>query len=153
MITYEGLEQVSRLSLTEQELKQFEEQGYIGPYNLFHPAQIDTIFRRCNKYPNLLLPWLKSRHTVVREMAKTAMHPRIIEKAVSLLGPDVLLWGSIIINQKPSGKHAMHVDAEHVTWDGITVWVAMQNVVSGASFSVIPGSHLFNISPQQLKEK
>jgi hypothetical protein len=153
MITYGSLDQVSPLALTEQELQQFNEQGYIGPFNLFHPAQTEIVLNNCGKYPNLLLPSLKSRHTVVREMAKTAMHPRIIEKVVSILGQDVLLWGSIIINQKAIGKHPIHVDAEHVAWEGITVWLGMKNVISGASFSIIPGSHLFDISPQELKEK
>lgn len=150
--TIEDLEKVSGHTLTQEEILKFEEQGYLGPYTLFEPYQLDLILKRCSIYPTFLLPWLKGRHAVVKEMAKTAMHPRISRKLASLLGKDVLLWGSIIVNQKPMVQHPMHVDAEHTAWEGISVWLAMKNVVSGSSFSVVSGSHLFDTSPQKLKE-
>lgn len=140
------------MSLSAEELTLYNEQGFLGPYNLFDTDEAKSIFDRCFRYPRLLLHWKKSRHAVVKELAKTAMHPLIVNRVSSILGDDVLLWGSILIRQPASGKHPMHVDVEHAEWDGVSIWVAMQNVISGASFSVISGSHLFDTSPQELQQ-
>lgn len=138
--------------LSAEELKLFNEQGFLGPYDLFGAEEAHHLFERFFNYPRLLLPWKKGRHIVVKELAQAASHPYIVKKAVSILGEDVLLWGSILIRQPSSVKHPMHVDVEHTEWDGITVWIAMQNVLRGSSFSVISGSHLFGTSPQQLQQ-
>jgi hypothetical protein len=140
------------LSLSEEELKLYNEQGFLGPYNLFDAEEAKNIFDRCFRYPRLLLPWKKGRHGVVKELAKTAMNPRIVNRVSSILGDDVLLWGSILIRQPASGKHPMHVDVEHAEWEGVSIWIAMQNVISGSSFSVVSGSHLFDTSPQELQQ-
>lgn len=83
-------------------------------------------------------------------MADTAMNPKIVKRAVAILGKDVLLSGNIMIRQKGAGRHPIQVDLEHVEWEGITIWIAMRNEVRGSSFSMIPGSHVFNVSPQEL---
>ncbi len=137
--------------LSDDDVKQFNEEGFLGPYSLFDPNEAKNIFARCFSYPRPLLPWSKGRHTVVREVAETATHPAIVEKITPLLGEDILLWGSMLIRQKPSAKHPVHVDVEHVEWPGISVWIGIENVTNQSSFCVVPGSHHYNITPDELK--
>ncbi|MBD0352158.1 MAG: phytanoyl-CoA dioxygenase family protein [Flavisolibacter sp.] len=82
-------------------------------------------------------------------MAELAMHADILGKINSLLGKNVLLWGSQIIKQKPFRRHRFHRDIEFSVIDGVAVWLAVKNVNSD-TFSVIPGSQLFRLSPQEL---
>src|SRR5690606_1324916 len=115
------------------------------------PNETKKIFASCFRYPRLLLPWSKGRHIAVKELAKIGQHPLVIKRLNSILGRDILLWGSMLIRQPSFAKHPLHVDLEHNEWDGISIWIGMRNVISGSSFSVIPGSHLFDISPQELQ--
>jgi ectoine hydroxylase-related dioxygenase (phytanoyl-CoA dioxygenase family) len=83
-------------------------------------------------------------------MAELSTHPAIIRVVADALGPDVLLWGSQIIMQSPRQRHRWHIDVEHATWNGVTVWLAIRNVVPQESFSIITRSHRFNVTPQEL---
>ncbi len=128
----------------------FEEQGYVGPFSLYSKDQSEWLLEQCAKYPKLLLPWTKGRHTVHPPMAHVGMNPLLLREVTAALGPDLLLWGSQIIRQKPNEQHRWHVDVEHTAWEGVTAWVAAKNVVPGESFSVITRSHRFGITPQEL---
>jgi hypothetical protein len=127
-----------------------EEKGFIGPFTLLEKEEMSVLLKRCSRYPRMMLPWEKGRHMVVKDMALAAMHPPLLEKIVFLLGQDVLLWGSQIIRQPTSGKHRWHVDVEHTSWPGVTVWLAAKNVVSRESIGIITGSHRFTVTPQEL---
>ena len=131
-------------------LAELEEKGFIGPFSLFDKEAMDSVLKNCSRYPRIMLPWEKGRHTVVKEMALTATRPAILEKIVATTGPDVLLWGSQIIRQPAAAKHRWHADVEHMCWPGVTVWLAAKNVISKESFGVITGSHRFDITPQEL---
>src|SRR5687768_6332874 len=111
-----SLPDTAKHALTAEELKQFKEQGYIGPFPLFKKGEVESRFNSCKWYPDVLLPWRKSRHAAVRAMAEIGMHPVILAKVVSILGQDVLLWGSQLIEQKPFKKHRIHIDIEHTNW-------------------------------------
>ncbi len=138
------------VTLSAEDVKQFKEKGYIGPFSLFDEAEIDMLIEKCSFYHELILPRMKGIHAVVKQMAELALHPCIVTKLVPLLGNDLLLWGSQFINQKPRHKHRWHIDVEHMAWEGVTVWIALKNVISQESFSVITGSHLLPTTPQEL---
>lgn len=138
-------------ALTSEELQKFDEQGYLGPYTLVDTENADLLLKKLRgNLPNQLMP-LVGRHTVIREVAELTKNPIMLDKITNILGEDVILWGSHIFEQKPSARHHFHVDVEFAEIEGITVWLALKNVVSEESFSIIPGSHLFNVSPQELK--
>jgi ectoine hydroxylase-related dioxygenase (phytanoyl-CoA dioxygenase family) len=94
-------------------------------------------------------PWFKSMHSVSPTMYKLATSKVILDRVSELLGPDVLLWGSQVIRQVPEQKHRWHADIEHLHWDGVTVWVAMENVPS-RTMAVISGSHQIYTNPQEI---
>ncbi|MFL6693644.1 MAG: phytanoyl-CoA dioxygenase family protein [Ramlibacter sp.] len=100
-------------------------------------AQADAIKGRNNQKPHLLYTWLDA---VVR-------HPAILDAVESVLGPDLLCWGSQFF-AKPAG------DAAYVSWhqdatywglsshDVATAWVALTPSTRQAGcMQVVPGSH------------
>lgn len=138
------------LTPTAEDIAQYNEQGYMGPFPLFEPEEAKIYFNRCFGYPRLLLPWAKGRHTVVKALALLSKEPQIISKLRPILGDNILLWGSMLIRQKASAKHPIHVDVEHFKWKGVSVWIGIENVISGSSFGIITRTHSFNISPEEL---
>ena len=64
-----------------------------------------------------------------------------------------MLWGSLFVDQKPNGQHAWHLDVEHGSWDGVTVWIGLKNLSEKTSLSLITHSHLLKTAPLELKKK
>ncbi|MET0241517.1 MAG: SDR family NAD(P)-dependent oxidoreductase [Sphingobium sp.] len=96
--------------------------------------------------------WYKSTHFLIPEVGKLGKLPQIVDRMQSILGNDLLLWSCQIMNKKAQ-SHRWHEDVEHVEWTGATVWMGIDNVGPGNTMKVIPGSHLYGISPQELAVK
>jgi hypothetical protein len=145
-------EVISRLSLSPADLAKLDTQGFLGPFRMFEPKEAESVLRTCKQYPASMLPWLKGGHIVIRKMYETAVKPDILHKVTSILGPDVLLWGSQLIEQKPKTKHRWHLDVEHGEWEGITIWLALKNVMKGSGLSIITGTQHLPVTPQELEK-
>jgi len=144
----------SNAALSTEELRQFQEQGYLGPYSLLEVDELSQILKSCYySFPNLLLPSTLARHSVVKEMAELSMQHQFVSKVKALIGKNVLLWGSQVIKQNPFHRHRFHQDAEFAFIDGVAVWMAVKNVIPSECFYIITGSHLLNTSPQELSKK
>jgi hypothetical protein len=129
----------------------FNKQGFIGPFDLLDEETIDPFFKRCvGHIPNYLLPNVLFRHAAVRSMAEFAANPVFIQQIIPLLGPNILLWGSQLICQKPKKKKRFHVDAEFSAIDGVALWLGLRNVVPEKTLYLISGSHHIVTSPQEI---
>lgn len=144
------MSEANTILLSTEDVQRFAEQGYLGPYTLFDSDTMASSFHRCYpSFPNLLLPSALVQHNVAKGIADLATHPRIVNKIISLLGNNVLLWGSEVRRDKSYQKRPFHRIAEYSAIDGVTVWLAVKNV-SGNVLKIIPGSHLWKPSPQEL---
>ncbi len=94
--------------------------------------------------------WYKSAHLLIPEAEELALRPAIVDHMISILGPDLLLWGAQLVEKRGGENHRWHEDVEHVAWAGATAWVGLANVNRESTMKVIPGSHLFGITPQEL---
>jgi hypothetical protein len=93
-------------------------------------------------------PWFKSLHALSPEFFDLGTHPRIVSQIRQVLGEDILLWGCALIERFPGQIHSWHVDLEHATWPGVSVFVALKNVQPGlSSLKFIGGSHLLHSEP------
>jgi hypothetical protein len=133
--------------------EQFERTGYLGPFDLFtDEKERSQWLKRCKAgLSNQLLPHPLARHAAVKAMAQLGMHPAFVQPLTELIGPDVIMWGSAVIAQAPGNSKSFHLDAEFTLAEGASVWLGLKNVVSHKTLSVIEGSHLVPISPQELK--
>ncbi|HEX2543129.1 MAG TPA: phytanoyl-CoA dioxygenase family protein [Caldimonas sp.] len=106
-----------------------------------YQAQAGFIKGRNNQKPHLLFTWLDA---LVRDA-------RILDPVESLLGPDLLCWGSQFF-AKPAG------DAAYVSWhqdatywglsspDVVTAWVALTpSTRESGCMQVVPGTHLAQV--------
>ena len=77
----------------------------------------------------------------------------IKDKLNTLLGNDILLWGSHFIHQKPGQEHEWHLDVEYGSWKGVTLWLGLKNLNNKTSLSLITHSHLLDTAPRELSDK
>lgn len=155
-------------ALSPAELAFFEKEGYVGPFRLYDPGEVDAATNRMRKAffprrwqralravaerirPTPYLRWYKGAHAGVKKIFDLAINPLILDRVESAIGHDVLLWGSVMIDKLPGDDHGWHADVEHIEWDGISAWIGMSGVTPLSSISVITRSHRFNTYPQQL---
>ena len=105
----------------------FIKEGYVGPYKLNDKYNINSLLRE-RYIPRQHYTWQKSSHEKSAPIVRIASDQNIIDKLKQLLGNDILLWGSLLIDQKPGAKHGMHLDVEHGSWDGVTAWIGLKNL-------------------------
>ena len=153
--------------MTDQERNTFETKGWIGPYDLLTQVELGQLRDAHRSSAELFLrpeemgkedhpgrfarkSWFKSIHTKVTAFYDLATHPVIVNKVVSLLGPDVIAWGLTVKTLRPGTRHRWHVDIEHLEWPGISVFIALENVDRDTSLKVLDGSHTLHQIPQAL---
>lgn len=161
--------------LTSQEIKTFKDTGVLGPFDLLSESEAETTLRalrfekaRLFLWHRLLsrsgaldhfLPkkrwgkaeWGKGLHLVSQRTRSFSTHPMILDKIESLMGTDLVQWGTSLITQVPNTIHPWHVDSECWESEGVTAWIALKNVSSQATVKVITRSHLLHQHPKSLQ--
>lgn len=76
-----------------------------------------------------------------------ATHPRILDHVTTLLGDDVVVWGTLILSKPPHGDGfiAWHQDGEYARFLGdapaVSAWIALSDsTTQSGCMRVVPGS-------------
>ena len=133
-------------------LKKFETEGYLGPFNINDQSYFNSLIQE-RYIPKNLYTWHKSPHEKSEKIIKIASDKNILNKLKILLKDNILLWGSLFVDQKPNDQHAWHLDVEHGSWDGVTVWIGLKNLSEKTSLSLITHTHLLKTAPLELQKK
>jgi Phytanoyl-CoA dioxygenase (PhyH) len=164
----------SDFRLSNEDLQRFQESGIVGPFRLLADYEVKSVLKKLSIAKAKLFLWhrLLSRSVF---LTKVLIHARwgkarwqkglhlvspvtyalsttsvILDKIESILGPNLIQWGSDFITQKPGRLHRWHVDAECLECDGITVWLALDNLNDMTAMKVVSGSHRLPVHPVQL---
>lgn len=146
--------------LSPSEVEGFKERGFIGPFT--HPLLTDpeglrkraltAIHETIPKlaYPGFPvevvlpqrldagMPWFKLIHLLVPELWEIAEHPAILDRVRSLLGPDVMWWGTAITRKGPGDVHVWHYDAEYdLHDDGLLLFLGLDGLDPGSALKAI----------------
>jgi chlorinating enzyme len=112
---------------TEQQIKQFYEDGFIGPITLWTPEEMKDIRERVTavlKIPSEVYPavqnTLRDRYIDRPEFWEVMSSPQLVERLAQLLGPDLQIWRSQIFNKAPG-------DPE-VTWHQASTYLGEQRI-------------------------
>ena len=101
------------MGLSNQELEQFEREGWLGPFDLCDPSVAARLLGRIREevvttrsaiYAHthgepVMVEYKRDRHLDSPLMFRMAAAPAIVSRLPSLLGPDVLLWRSDAFEQ------------------------------------------------------
>ncbi|MGW0228114.1 phytanoyl-CoA dioxygenase family protein [Actinopolymorpha singaporensis] len=138
-------------SLGRDEVRQFHELGYLGPYTAVPPAAMDAIRQRIDTEviptpgPNPKNP-LQARHLDHRLVHDLIARPEILGRLRALVGNDLVVWASYFFTKEPGGKEIpWHQDANYWPIEpplNLSVWMAIDEVTTENScVRIIPGSH------------
>lgn len=155
--------------IPEIERKQFDEQGFLGPFKLWEPDVMTAWWKE--QRAKLLNPEHNSRkvfdnpvnydrHLDLSGLSQLISEPAIVERMQSVIGPDVLCWRTEFFPKNPgdagTGWHQVETYAigegekgmleATARSDGIpmelTAWVAFtEATVENGCLKMIPGSH------------
>jgi hypothetical protein len=107
----------------------FHRDGFIAPVGLLTPAQCELILKHY---------WLDPRRDQRRGRKALgasdrlfndiATRPALLQLLKTLLGDDIILWGTRVITQEPGGVHDWHTDIESAAADGrfVSVWIGLR---------------------------
>ncbi len=128
------------------EIKDFDELGYLGPFKFINSVECEQLLKE-RFISEKLYQWRKSIHEKSQKVIDYSSKNLILDKIKSLIGNDVLLWGSEFIVRKPHEDHKWHMDREFILIDGITVWLGLKNLNNKTSISLITHSHKLKTQP------
>lgn len=84
---------------------------------------------------------------------QVATRAELLDMVTARLGPDVLLWGASLVVNTPGQRHSWHVDVETAAalpGRSLSIWIPLHGGGSGSDLEVLPGSHMFDASVQEL---
>jgi non-haem Fe2+, alpha-ketoglutarate-dependent halogenase len=112
---------------TEEQIKGFYENGFIGPLTIWTPEEMVEIRRKVDSvlsrksavYPSAENQ-LRDRYIDAPEFWEVISMPQLSERLAQLLGPDLMVWRSQIFNKMPGGPE--------ITWHQASTYMAEQKV-------------------------
>lgn len=162
--------------LTEEELESFQRNGFIGPIDIYTPEEMDALWNTVRKQvldrsnaayaldaeagaTNIAN---YDRHLDIDLLAEHVFNARIVDRAASILGDDVICWRTEFFPKYPgdegtdwhqadtfanaSGKPQLLWPGETATEFGkgtLTVWTAFtDSTKQNGCLQLMPGTHL-----------
>ena len=161
------------LALTQDQLRRFHEDGFLGPLRLCSPDEMRQRWLEIEpaaETPSRIygFPTRRDRHLDCDAVLDLVRHPAVVERLAQLMGPDLLLWRSQIL-PKPPGFHetAWHQETTftitgrslapvliprdiNATFN-LTAWIALEDVdTENGCPQFLRGSHREGIRTMRL---
>ncbi len=141
--------------LTADEIEQFHWQGFLGPFTAFSAEAMagyrQIICERVLKSPSPYSAYpTQVRHLDSQTVWRLCSTPAIVDRLVSLYGPDLILWYSNFFDKGPARpsqqeEYPWHQDMWHWKLEpliSLSVWLAITPAtVENGCVEVIPGTH------------
>jgi uncharacterized cupin superfamily protein len=134
----------------------FEDRGYLEPVAIFTPRECGVILGRLQQAATRPpMDWQKGRAATSPEYAAIAADDRILDLVTAVIGEDVILWGVSLVVRKPNQVHPWHTDIESSCPTGktVSVWIGLANTSALSSLIIVPGSHRFGVTFQQVLQE
>jgi non-heme Fe2+,alpha-ketoglutarate-dependent halogenase len=153
----------------DSERRQFDEQGFLGPFTLWEPDVMTAWWKeqraklldpRYNSRPVFDNPLNYDRHLDISGLSQLISEPAIVERMQAIIGPDVLCWRTEFFPKNPgdagTGWHQVETYAIGEAEKGmleptersegipmeLTAWVAFtEATMENGCLKMIPGSH------------
>ncbi|BAI73714.1 coronamic acid synthetase (plasmid) [Azospirillum sp. B510] len=156
-------------SLTDEEKKKFDEDGYIGPFTLYQPDEVAEMYGKVRPQlfdrthapydaPPEVAITNYDRHLDIDALTRHVFRKEIVHRVRSILGPDVICWRTEFIPKYPgdagtdwhqadtfghgSGKPQLLWPENEEFGGAINVWTGITDATeANGCMQFIPGSH------------
>lgn len=136
--------------ITDDQLNQFQKDGYVCPVSVLSGDEVSSLYAHVERherdhgplsnylgaYPHLTLTWIDQ---LIR-------HPALLDAMESILGPNLLVWGSNFFVKEPRSPHFISWHQDSTYWglspaDVATAWLALTDSdAENGCVRVLPGS-------------
>ncbi|MBI4579854.1 MAG: phytanoyl-CoA dioxygenase family protein [Planctomycetes bacterium] len=139
--------------LPDAKVRTFREKGYVTVPRFFTAEQIqavdDYLVRNADvKWTDKNDDPLREAHYLHRPIYDICTLPKLLDAVEQLIGPDLVLLYSHIINKKPGGGLGVRWHQDGPYWPriepkiAVSAWIALDDAdVENGCMQVIPGSH------------
>jgi len=131
-------------------VEQYRGEGYLSPIRVLKEPELNRFrweFENLERAFDGKVQDIRSAHLYMDWAYELATHPRICNVAEAILGPDVIVLGTLIITKYPSTTstvcwHQDKVFAGLGETPALTVWVALEDsTAENGCMQVLPNSH------------
>jgi len=129
------------------------QRGFSGPIRLFSEDECKEIIAHLRRRVYKPSPgWNKDQAVSDGFLFRLATRPLLVSHIIEYLGPDIILWGCSVVERKPRQVHPWHTDIESSDPSGgfASVWIGIENTSKDSGIHVIPASHLYGKTIQQV---
>jgi chlorinating enzyme len=131
-------------------IRQYADQGYIGPLTAFTPEEMRAIIPQVEAEmakQTELRGW-RNRHLELELAQKLTFAPAIVDTMVNLLGPNLLVWRTNFFVVPPNKGLPWHQDEYNSLLQDpinhITAHLAITEATENNCLMIIPGSHKYS---------
>jgi non-heme Fe2+,alpha-ketoglutarate-dependent halogenase len=140
-------------SLTPEQVKKYQDEGYLSPLDGIPQSEAEALFRYVQEFEASVPPAEAKKglgtksHLLHPPLYDLLFKPKILDAVESILGPNLLVWGSGFFYKKPhdGGFVSWHQDSTYwglEPFDIVTAWVAMTpSRRENGCMRVVPGTH------------
>lgn len=146
--------------------QQYAKDGYYFPIKALEQDEVQTFhsqfldfYEHNRQQLNSLSPReqysvLSETHTAQEWVYHLAAHPRVLDAVESVLGPNLLIWGSRWFLKMPGDKTYVSWHQDGTYWglhppEVTTAWIALsESTMENGCMRVVPGSHKAGMLPQ-----
>jgi quercetin dioxygenase-like cupin family protein len=145
------------MTLSQDARRQYTEQGYVGAFRVLSVPECRRFLQAVGdgKPSRPPLDWYKGHAVSSRAFYGIGTHPAIVDRVAALLGDDVMLWGATLLRRAPNAVHSWHCDIECADPSSrtLTVWLGLEHTTRESSLMVVPYSHGFGVTVQELRHR
>jgi hypothetical protein len=138
--------------LSQEQLSRYAQDGFLSPLTALTPHEAAGLLgeleaQEASRSGRLPALFNAKPHLLVRSLWNVVRDPRILDCVESILGPDLLCWGSTFIPKPPRDTITVAWHQDLVYWglsqpDAVTVWLALTpSAAESGCVLMIPGSH------------
>jgi len=150
------------VELSPFEREYFLREGLAGPFTYVSVAEMARLRREIERQAfgragPAARDRFESRHQDCKVLYDICSTEQLVDRVASLLGPDVMVWNSVLFSKEPGGREVpWHQDLDFLLLDphvNVSVWLAIdRSTRKNGCLQVIPGSHACQV-PHRRRQK
>lgn len=139
-------------ALTQDQITQFQEDGFLFPYDVYTPDEAAALYAKYAKLEETLGEEPQNRFRIKAQLpfpwlCDVVRHPRLLDAVEDLIGPNILCWGASFFTKKAHDPRfiSWHTDSFVYGFEPaetLTAWLGFNDsTVESGCLKYIPGSH------------
>ena len=147
------------MRLSEAQIRQYQDQGYLFPIPALSPAAAADYRRRLESAEaqgEEIRKLLRNKpHLLLTFLDELVRHPAVLDAVEGVIGPNILCWASSFFTKEPQTTDFISWHQDLTYWglepaDIGTAWIALSpSSPESGCMRVVPGTHTQEVAPHR----